>query len=376
MKKAAFFAVENLINMLKNLALLASLFFVCAILSSCNKTEEENIVVIEPEEETSSYGLIAVTRDDVILSKSVTCTYTQTKEQTVSFPVGGKRVSKVHVNVGDSVKTGDLLIELSEDNLGSQIDELEYKIAKNTLLLGYLDKAEEFDKQSAYNSFVYYTDKDEDDLKKYDKNIESIERDYDYRREDYNDEIEFDKKKLSALKSEQSGSKIYATMNGTVYSVADHLEGSTSKKDEVVMKIVDSRSGFFETADEDCQRLFKEGDVIEMSIVYGDASGDYELTPYNISSWGDIQRFDILSGPDNEGIDVGTTGTLKLVLERKDSVLCLPLGAIYHADGKPYVYVLDENNFRQMVWIETGLTGDDKVEITKGLSEGDKVVYK
>ena len=51
-----------------------------------------------------------------------------------------------------------------------------------------------------------------------------------------------------------------------------------------------------------------------MSIVYGSASGEYELTPYNISSWGEIQRFDILSGPENEGIDVGTTGTLKLIL--------------------------------------------------------------
>ena len=376
MKKTAFFEGKNFIKTAQKTAILLAMALMCVSLSSCNKTEEENIVVIEPEEETSAYGLIAVTRDDVILSKSVTCTYTQTREQTISFPIGGKRVSKVHVNVGDSVNTGDLLIELSEDNLGSQIDELEYKIAKNTLLLGYLDKAEEFDKQSAYNNFVYYTDKDEDAVKKYDKNVESIERDYDYKREDYNDEIEFDKKKLNALKSEQSGSKIYASMSGTVYSIADHLEGSTSKKDEVVMKIVDSRSGFFESSDEDCLKRFKEGDVIEMSIVYGSASGEYELTPYNISSWGEIQRFDILSGPENEGIDVGTTGTLKLILERRDSVLSLPLGAIYHADGKPYVYVLDENNFRQMVWIETGLTGDDKVEITGGLSEGDKVVYK
>ena len=167
MKKTAFFEGKNFIKTAQKTAILLAMALMCVSLSSCNKMEEENIVVIEPEEETSAYGLIAVTRDDVILSKSVTCTYTQTREQTISFPIGGKRVSKVHVNVGDSVNTGDLLIELSEDNLGSQIDELEYKIAKNTLLLSYLDKAEEFDKQSAYNNFVYYTDKDEDAVKKY-----------------------------------------------------------------------------------------------------------------------------------------------------------------------------------------------------------------
>ncbi|MCR4989339.1 MAG: efflux RND transporter periplasmic adaptor subunit [Lachnospiraceae bacterium] len=374
MKKCAFYGQKLISGHPQRLILM--MILTSLLLSACNKAEEENIVVIEAEEENAAYGLIAVTKDDVILSKNVTCTYTQTKEQTVSFPVGGKRVSKVHVNPGDTVNPGDILIELSEDNLGAEIDELEYKIAKNTLLLGYLDKAEEFDKESAYNNFVYYTDKSEDDLKKYDKNVESIERDYDYRREDYKDEIEFDQKKLNKLKSEQSGSKIYATMSGTVYSVAEHLEGSTSQKDEVVMKIVDSRSGFFESSDEDCAKHFKEGDVIEMSIVYGNASGEYELTPYNISSWGEIQRFDILSGPENEGIDVGTTGTLKLILEKHENVLSLPLGAVYHADGKPYVYVLDENNFRQMAFIETGLTGDDKVEITGGLNEGDKVVYK
>ena len=55
-------------------------------------------------------------------------------------------------------------------------------------------------------------------------------------------------------------------------------------------------------------------------------------------------------------------------------MLTLPLSAVYHADGKPYVYVLDENDFRQIVWIETGLVGDEKVEILSGLNEGDKVV--
>ena len=353
-------------------------FFASSILwmSGCAKEEPESVVVIENTEDTASYGLIAVTRSDVVLSKSVTCTYTQTKEQNISFAQGGKRISKVYVNPGDTVQKGDILIELSEDNVGEQIDELEYKIERNKLLLGYLDKAEEFDKESAYNSFVYYTDKSEDELKKYDKNIEKIERDYEYRREDYNDEIEFDQKKLNELKSRQNGSKVYAQMSGTVYSVAENLEGQTSRKDEVVMKIVDNKSGFFETSDEDCLKNFKDGDVISMSIVYGNASGDYELTPYNISSWGEIQRFDILNGPDNEGIDVGTTGPLKLVLEEKKSVLSLPLGAIYYADGKPYVYMLDENNLRQIIWIETGLVGDDKVEITGGLDEGDKVVYK
>lgn len=346
-------------------------------LCGCKGTEEDSVVMIEAEEENMAYGLISVVRDDVVLSKPLTCTYTQTQEQTVSFSVGGKRITKVHVNPGDKVKPGDLLVEMAEGDIGERIDELEYRIEKNKLLLGYLDKAEGFDEASAYTNFVSNNKNiTEDDVKRYDENQADIKQDYDYKREDYKDAIEFDEKELALLKSELAGTKIYSTMSGTVYTIKDNLEGSLSNKDEVVMTIVDSASGLFETTESSYAQYFTDGQIIEMSVVYGSAQGSYELTPFNKSSWGETQSFEIVSGPENEGIDVGTTGTIKIVLESRSQVLTLPLGAIYYADSKPYVYVLDENYFRQMKWIEVGLTGDDKVEITGGLNEGDKVVYK
>lgn len=360
----------------RTLIILISVISAC-IFCGCSKGSEEAVVVIDAEEDNMNYGLINVVRDDVILSKPLSVTYTQTKEQTVAFSVGGKRITKVHVNPGDPVKVGDLLVELAEGNIAEQIDELEYKINRNQLLLGYLDKAEEFDEQSAYTNFVSSNKNiEEEDAKKFDENQAELKQSYEYRRQDYRDEIEFDQKELAKLKAELGSTKIYSTMNGVVYTVKDYLEGSTSKKDEVIMTIVDNASGFFEISEPTYAKYFNNGEIYEMSVVYGSAQGDYELTPYNMSSWGDTQTFEIVSGPDNEGIEVGTTGTLKIVLEHSDQVLCLPLGAVYYADGKPYVYILDENNFRQMKWIEVGLTGDDKVEVTGGLSEGEKVVYK
>ncbi len=362
---------------IKKLNIITSLLLTAVLAAGCGTVEEENVVVIENETQESSYGLVAVTRDDVILTKSITATYMQLKEQTVSFDAGGRRVSKVYVNPGDSVKAGDLLIELSQDNLQEQIDELEYRIAKNELQLGYLDAAEKFDEQSAYNNFVYNNPNiSEDDVAAYQKNQDSITQSFVYKREDLNDELEFDRRKLTSLKNEYASGHIYSTMDGVVYTVAEGLEGSTSKKDEVVMTIVDNASGRFETEEPDYASYFHEGEPVEMKIVYGSASGDYEVVPVDMASWGEKQVFEVFSGPDNEGIDVGVTATIKVVLDRHDQVLALPVGAIYHADGKPYVYVLDENDFRQIVWIETGLEGDDLVEVTSGLNEGDKVVYK
>ncbi len=364
-------------NFKKIISVMTAGLLVAASITGCGTEEEDKQVLVDNTTDSSVYGLVTVTRDNVVLTKAINATYMQIREQTVAFSTGGKKVSKVHVHQGESVNPGDLLVELSQDNLQEKIDELEYKIEKNKLQLEYLEKEYSFDMDDAYNSFVYNSgDISEDDLKNYDKNKESIDRNYRYRREDLNDEIEFDTKKLNSYKKELKDSMIYSTISGTVYTIADGLEGSTSKKDEVVMTIVDNASGRFETKEPDYASYFHEGEPVRMDIVYGSASGEYEVVPYDMANWGETQQFEVFSGPDNEGIDVGTSATIRVTLERKDNVLSLPIGSVYHADGKPYVYMLDENNFRQITWIETGLTGDDRVEITGGLNEGDKVVYQ
>ncbi|MCR5594945.1 MAG: efflux RND transporter periplasmic adaptor subunit [Lachnospiraceae bacterium] len=349
----------------------------CLAVSGCGESPQENVVVINNESDNTAYGLTSVTKEDVVLTKLITATYMQVKEQTVSFDSGGRRIAKVYVNPGDSVKKGDLLVELDQGNLQEQIDELEYRIQKNELLLKDLDTNQKFDKESAYNSFVYGNPNiSEDDLKEYQKNQDSIDQNYEYKREDYNDELEFDRLKLNKLKNELKNGSIYSNMDGVVYKVTEDLEGSTSKKDEVVMTIVDNETGRFETTEPDYAGYFHEGEAVELKVVYSQALGDYEVVPYDMASWGETQIFEVISGPDNEGIDVGTTGSIKVVLDEKKNVLSLPIGAIYYADEKPYVYVLDENGFKQMMWVEIGLIGDERVEITSGLNEGDQVVYR
>ncbi len=345
------------------------------LLTACGKVEEEKMVVVDNSPEEALYALIPVTREDVVLTRSLNAIWVQDEEQKVSFPVGGKKVTRVHVCQGDSVKPGDLLVELSSSNLQEEIDQLEYRIKKNQLSLGYLDTAEQFERADAYNNFVYNTKEIKDeDVEQYEKKEDAISESYRYQREDLSDEIEFDQKKLAHLKADLTGSRIYSTMTGTVYSVATDLEGSTSRKDEVVMTIVDGSTGHFEMKEPDVISSFQEDVPVPLNIFYGSAAGSYEVVPLHMDSWGEVQQFAIESGPDNDGIDVGTTATITLTLDRRDRVLSLPSGTVYRADGKPYVYVLDQNGFRQINWITTGLVGDDRTEILSGLAEGDQVV--
>lgn len=351
---------------------------IVSTLTGCSEVEEEPVVVIDNEPEGITYDLVETSVGDIILTKSLSCKYIQTKEQEISFPVGGKRVDKVYVRVGDTVSKGQVLVELATEGLQEQIDELEYRIAQNEMYYNQLDKAEEFDKTESYYNFVYSSqgELDEKAVKEQDEKNSIIEENYSYKREDYSDAIEFDKEKLSKLKNELSSAKICSSMNGVVHKITDNLEGSTAKKGEVVMTIVDNANGLFETTETEYAKFFNEGDLIPMRVSYGDAVGDYTITPYNIASWGETQKFSIVEAPENEGIEVGTSGTLTLVVDQRTQVLTLPRGTVYTADGKSYVYILNEDNMREVRWVETGLEGDDKIEIISGLEKGEQVVKK
>lgn len=339
------------------------------VFSSCGeKTEEEPIIVVESNDETINYKFATVLRGDVQKTQKVKCTYKQTDAEEVTLPVTGKLIDKVYVKEGDAVSKGTLLCELSAGNLDEQIAELEYNIKRNELLLSYIDTDEDY----AISERWLYGFGTESIMEQ----VAALKKNNRYSREDYSDAIEFDRQKLAQLKTDYKNSKIYAEKSGVVYSLKDNLEGSTSKMGEVVMSIVDSNECLFLAESPEYAAFFKSGDLFSMNITAGNSSGEYELAPYDIENWGETQTFTIVSGPDGYSLDVGAYGIIKVVVEEKKDCLYLPSAVVHTADEESYVYILDENNMRQVRFVETGLYGDDTVEIKSGLEEGDKVVKR
>lgn len=78
-------------------------------------------------------------------------------------------------------------------------------------------------------------------------------------------------------------------------------------------------------------------------------------------------------------IKSGMFAHVKLTTEQKENILALPNRAILYNLGKPYVYqVLEKDGVTraEKVEIESGLSVDGMTEITRGLSEGMKIVVK
>lgn len=339
-------------------------------LFGCRQTaEEDTVVMLEQEQEEVTYKLGEVQKKDIVQTQKVKCTYKQMKDQEVSFSLGGKRVEKVYVRKGDTVKKGQLLAQLSGGNLDSRIEQLEYYIARNKLLLEYADVNEANDISERWVQEIY------NGWPGAEESVKSIQKNYRYQKEDLQDAIDLDETELAKLKAEKNASSVYAQMDGVVYSIKDGLEGSTSKKDEVVMTVIDSTECIFVTESPELVSSFQEGVTVSMNLT-GKNTGTYELMPYKMETWGEEQYFSIFSGPDNEGMEVGTYGYIDLVTDSKTNVLAVSNKAIYKAGDEYYVYVVGENNMREVQWIQIGLAGDDDTEVVEGLQEGDKVILK
>lgn len=352
----------------------------CALcmLTGCTaaEVEEENIVLIEKEKEAIVYDMAVVTVADVVKTEKVKCIYQQVNEQAVCFEVGGKRIDKVYVERGDEVTKGQLLATLDTGNAVDRIETLEYQIARNELTLEYSQLNEDYEISTLWLNYIYNSngsDAAEEALK---ANVAQIQQRYEYSREDCQDAIDLDRKELQKLNKELKQANLYAGMSGTISFQKSNLEGSSAVAGEEIMHIIDSSECLFAVEGTKYAEYFSADTKVAMSISSGTGAGDYELIPYNMDTWEERLLFAIADDDGSRTIEVGAMGMMKVVLGERKQVLSVPVGAVHVADGKSYVYVLGEDNVREVKWIETGLMGDLYAEVISGLSEGEKVILR
>ncbi len=360
----------------KWVALLLSVVL-ATVVSGCGSEEnKEEYLIVDNEIEPIDYSFATVVRGDVQTTARVRCTYLQTKDEEVSFPVSGKKVEKVYVKEGDTVVKGQILAELSGGGVQDDIDRLEYQINRNQVLLDQVLTNKQFDIDIRNQAFDLWSNKLWKDIESLRKDLEQIEKNYQYTIEDYEDAIALDQKELAKLRQDARNSNLYAGMSGTIASVADYLEGSTCTKDKVVIKIIDSSECLFATEDMELADCFEDGVGVNLNISSGTGVGDYVVLPYQKSKWTDTMYFKLSDEEEESSIEVGTDGMIKMVLDSRENVLTIPAKAVHRADGNAYVYVEGESGIREVKWITTGLYGDDSVEVTDGLSEGDTVIVR
>ena len=143
----------------------------------------------------------------------------------------------------------------------------------------------------------------------------------------------------------------------------------------MVIQVIDSARCLFTSNQTEYGSYFEENEPVEMTIGAGANMVTFEAYPYDMDHWEDRISFEL---PEETALTmgVGTNATITLVLESREQVLCVPSKAVHSSEDGDYVYVLGENDIREIRWIETGLHGDALVEVVSGLTEGESIILK
>jgi multidrug efflux pump subunit AcrA (membrane-fusion protein) len=193
--------------------------------------------------------------------------------------------------------------------------------------------------------------------------------------------VEDAQRELDRKRKRVEDGQLIAPRDGEVVSIR-FSEGDQVQEFEPVLEIADpSRLEFAAQLSSEQTRQISEGQPAEIRLL---ARPDVPLLaivrrlPGGPASGGSLQdrdpttRFEVT---DAKGIPLRLTevGRIRVVLERKDNVLLLPLEAVRTFEGRRFVVVRDGVRERR-VPVRVGITTEGAVELLEGVNEGDVVV--
>lgn len=331
-------------EVIKTLLITLNLVIFTLVLSGCGILPEEE------EVHTSSiiacdkvdYDIHEVKKGNLLYKIEGKGNFMSPKYCDCKYNFGGDIIKAVYAKEGDSVKKGDILVELDNGDLDYQLKEQKLRLEAAKMSYNTLSKLGNSDTEKA-------------------KLLISLEED-----------------KLRSIENELATKKIRAAMDGTIIFSSNLKHGERIITGELLFRITnpkDLQLMFVGKKDEDISTL-KEN--MNVKVLYDNkeykgklVSPAYDIIKKNkeFSSEGWWIAIDNLPN----GVGFGNSIDMALEVINIKDVISVPKKAIKVKDEKHYVIVL-ENNVRTKKFVEIGAESDVNIEIKKGLKEGDKVI--
>lgn len=341
------------------------------LFEGCGIFPEEEVfetATLVSEYEKKEFSTVTVQRGDVCDYKRIACIYKESNTQEIVLGAWDF-VSEVYVNVGDTVKKGDVLLSFGGGELDDNIEDYKYQISINETLIKHAvkDKKLEIEKQKAV-----LNDK---------TSIKAIEERYDAQIGGYKSDLEILNMRLDKAEEEKESLQIRSEMDGKVTflniglldykSRFDNWEEQGDREKDMNYKLMTISDGsqprFTGSVNSEDIRL-EDGQVIDVIC---------DNNTYNTTvRYGDNGAVNFMLDAMPEGVKDGAPAFARYVLDERKDVLYLPDSAVTSMGDDTIVYVDDGNGFKKPVMVEAGLSANNRTEIISGLQEGDLVIVR
>lgn len=364
----------------------------------------------------SVFNEVSVQRGDLVSKRDVTVQYKALLSVNYQFDssLKGQKIGTCHVEKGQYVQKGDLLLELDNESLYTQIAAQEEKVADQQLKLNHLRESGELEVK-LQQAILAQKQKELQDVQALIKKVEAWQAQGSPAQSRPTD------KSLDSLKREESTLQTEITRQIKTVDTTISNQQKTLDNAEATMKLLNTRMEELYDAIDD-RRIYAEGDGV-VTFVDDFVNHSTVESRYSITVTDENSLFFILSSSDAARFPVGATaqvkfttslntyelvavdptqkgytpeegtayfvaagdmptqkidasGKITVILETREDVLLLPSNAVHTVEGKSVVYVKGEDGLRTAKEITIGLVADGYTEIVSGLAEGDKVIVE
>lgn len=196
--------------------------------------------------------------------------------------------------------------------------------------------------------------------------------------------VEDAQRRLEKAQQKVEEGRIVSPQDGEVIALAASEGDQVQAFGDPIIEVADpSRLEIAAELSADQMRQLAEGQEVEVSLltrpdVIMPAFIRRMPAPYGSGGSGAVgeldrtTRFEVIDTLGQE-LEAGKPARIRIVLERKEDVLVLPLDAIRSFEGRRFVIVREGDRERR-VPVEIGIQTEELVEVVEGVEEGDVVV--
>ena len=219
----------------------------------------------------------------------------------------------------------------------------------------------------------------------------SVTNSYDQQIDAVDDSLYVQQLRMDELEQDLEERRIYAGIHGIVSFIKmERVESFTSSgivssnqigsgqrsvKDEVFITVMNTDSMYFTVSGEDAANFPVGTEVVIRFDKRELKATSVEMPEGVVAEEGKQYAYLKLETPDPSLKDAAM-GSIDLITEQRNQVLCLPQRVIQKAEDQEFVYVLNEEGLKTMQEVTTGIEINGFVEILGGLKEGDSVIVE
>lgn len=338
-------------RMIRQVAALTVAVCASAALAGCSllPKEEEALKppLVKPAKE--NYTTKKVEKGTIVKTVGGSATFESYASEVAQFTGQGGRIESINVKAGDSVKKGDVLVQLILDGLDLQLKEAELALERAKL------------------NFQQARTGDEQTIK-----IAGLQ-------------LEIEQIKYDRLKKQWSSKQLVATMDGEV-TYADNLEeGDYIEPYQTLVIISDpSRLRLALPVDNATDRMevmvgvpaqvMMNGEVHDAKVVQTPSSAPQTENKQLAERYAKTIFFELPQLP--EQAKIGKLVNVKIITQERKDVVMIPKSGLRSYLGRNFVRIIEEGNKLREVDVEPGLITMTEVEIVKGLEEGQEIVLQ